>query len=89
MLQAPSLFDAGGFMAGRSLEGRLVELLNRTGLLYDEGAIYLQSFERESLKKLHGLLDKPLPATWLIGCDTAIPTLEELKAFKEYGTTIG
>ncbi|CAD7701985.1 unnamed protein product [Ostreobium quekettii] len=75
----------------RPLEEPLVAELRDLQLLADPGAIYLQSFDPASIKKLQELLgDKNrLPATWLIGCEEPIPTLAELEEFKEYGTAIG
>ena len=67
-------------------------MLKESDLLYESGAVYLQSFSLESLETLNGLLvheDVSVPMTWLLDSSASLPSPSEIKKFAEFGTALG
>eukprot|EP00210_Caulerpa_lentillifera_P006243 g5964.t1 len=75
-----------------SIEELLVKDLNDSGLLRESGAVYLQSFSLDSLKRLNTLLsdeEVSVPMTWLLSCSDELPSDKDLNEFAKFGTTLG
>ncbi|GMH39193.1 hypothetical protein BSKO_07091 [Bryopsis sp. KO-2023] len=74
------------------LEVLLVKDLKEAGMLDDPEAIFLQSFDKSSLQRLHDLLEKEgvqMNATWLLQCEKPPPTNKDLEDFAKIGSAIG